>query len=104
MVGQTLQFRLNSQIQIHIHIHIYIHIHIHNIYRCQVNARPLAHQVDWFLNGKPLSSELVSGNILSLTSEPDLSDAVLSCRAENKAGSTTSSRIIIVKGTKYGGL
>ena len=61
----------------------------------------MAHQVDWFLNGKPLSSELVSGNILSLTSEPDLSDAVLSCRAENKAGSTTSSRIIIVKGTKY---
>ena len=40
--------------------------------RCDIRARPRAHRLDWYLNNKPLSAQLVQDGILSLKFSPDL--------------------------------
>ena len=42
------------------------------IFRCHITARPNACKVDWYLNNKPLSPELVQDGVLSLTFSPEL--------------------------------
>ena len=40
--------------------------------RCDIRARPRAHRLDWYLNNKPLSAQLVQDGVLSLKFSPDL--------------------------------
>ena len=64
-VGSSLQFRSKIKLK---RKHTYYNI----IFRCDITARPNACKVDWYLNNKPLSPELVQDGVLSLTFSPEL--------------------------------
>merc|ERR1712110_273743 len=55
-------------------------------FRCDIRARPRAHRLDWYLNNKPLSAQLVQDGILSLKFSPDLIGSRIACRAQNEVG------------------
>merc|ERR1711997_887981 len=55
-------------------------------FRCDITARPNACKVDWYLNNKPLSPELVQDGVLSLTFSPELIGSRVACKAQNDVG------------------
>ena len=54
-------------------------------FRCRVRARPRG-RADWYLNGKPLSQDLISGDTLSLRPSPGMDGATVACNATNNLG------------------